>query len=98
MVNRSICFHCDNMSVVCAVSSLSTSSPPVIALLRRLVLLCLRWNILFWAQYVPGVSNEVANVLSRFQLNRFWNVVPEADRQSVPCPRLLWQELGSWDG
>lgn len=40
--NKRVCFFSDNMAVVHCVSKLSSSSPPVLALLRHLVLRCLR--------------------------------------------------------
>lgn len=89
--NRRVCFHCDNMGVVAVVSSLSASSPPVVRLLRFLVLRCLSLNCFIKAVHVPGVENSIADALSRFQWDRFRKLAPAAEQRSVPCPRHLWR-------
>ena len=38
---------------------------------RRLVLACLKFNILFRARHVPGVKNILADSLSRLQVSKF---------------------------
>ncbi|KAM4795870.1 uncharacterized protein WCC33_000963 [Rhinophrynus dorsalis] len=55
--NRGIVFWTDNMSVVHAITNLTSHSQPVLSLLRYLVLLCMRRNIQFRAKHVPGVEN-----------------------------------------
>lgn len=47
--DRAITFWSDNLKVVHCVNHLSSSSPPVIALLRHLVLRCIDFNIFFRA-------------------------------------------------
>lgn len=89
--NRRVCFHCDNMGVVAVVSSLSASSPPVVRLLRFLVLRCLSLNCFVKAVHVPEVENSIADALSRFQWDRFRKLVPAAEQRSVPCPEHLWR-------
>lgn len=64
--DRRVCFHCDNLGVVEVILSLSASSPPVVRLLRHLVLRCLSLNCLVQAVHVPGVLNSIADSLSRF--------------------------------
>nr|XP_016847764.1 PREDICTED: uncharacterized protein LOC103278285 [Anolis carolinensis] len=41
-------------------------------------------------QYIPGVHNEVADALSRFQDDRFRSLAPEADLQPTIFPQELW--------
>lgn len=72
-------------------NTLSASSPSVVRLLRRLVLLCLRFNIFLFAVHVPGVENDVADALSRLQWDRFRRLAPEVDHIGVPCPGHLWE-------
>ncbi|KAJ1098123.1 hypothetical protein NDU88_003239 [Pleurodeles waltl] len=45
------------------------------------------------AKYVPGVNNDVADALSRFQWQRFRGLAPGADVLKTAVPRELW-ELG----
>ncbi|KAM4017451.1 uncharacterized protein ACNLHF_007081 [Anomaloglossus baeobatrachus] len=87
---RRVCMHCDNMAVVHSINALSEKSPPVVGYLRHLVLRCLELNICVVARHVPGVRNEVADALSRFQFCRFRTLVPGADVDGEPCPEWLW--------
>ncbi|KAM4770950.1 uncharacterized protein WCC33_002735 [Rhinophrynus dorsalis] len=89
--NRAVRFWSDNMSVVHAVNNLSSGSLPVIWLLRRLVLICMRHNIQFRAMHVPGVDNGIADALSRGQMGRFFMLAPGADRTGSNFPSEFWQ-------
>ncbi|XP_077790847.1 uncharacterized protein LOC144328967 [Podarcis muralis] len=92
--NRRVCFWTNNQAVVSVLAKLSSRSPRVSALLRVFVLHCLRNNIVFSARFVPGVSNEIADALSRFQMERFRLLVPEARIRPECFPEHLWS-LGS---
>ncbi|XP_077773920.1 uncharacterized protein LOC144325210 [Podarcis muralis] len=88
--DRRVCFWTDNLAVVNVLAKLSSRSPRVSALLRVFVLHCLRCNIVFSARFVPGVSNEIADALSRFQMERFRLLVPEARLRPEYFPDHLW--------
>ncbi|XP_040211442.1 uncharacterized protein LOC120942272 [Rana temporaria] len=89
--DRKVRFHGDNLGVVQVINRVTASSPPVIRLLRHLVLRCLQLNVFVYAVHLPGVENVVADALSRFQWDRFRELVPEAGERGVPCPEWLWQ-------
>ncbi|XP_041440120.1 uncharacterized protein LOC121400643 [Xenopus laevis] len=91
LANKAVNFHSDNMSVVSAINNLSASSPPVVNLLRVLVLKCLDQNIWFRATHVPGVTNDIADAISRFQLERFRQLAPRAAEAPTPFPDFLWR-------
>ncbi|XP_029454007.1 uncharacterized protein LOC115089819 [Rhinatrema bivittatum] len=91
--NRRVVFWSDNMAVVQAINSLTAHSPRVIRLLRDLVLLCLRINLVFKAKYVPGEANGIADALSRCQWSRFRFLAPEAEHHPYHVPPRIW-ELG----
>ncbi|XP_054843457.1 uncharacterized protein LOC129335043 [Eublepharis macularius] len=91
LANHSVHFWCDNMAVVQVVNSLSSKSRRVMRLVRVFTLQCLRLNILFRAKHVPGVSNCIADALSRLQMARFRQLAPEADLQPALMPQFLWQ-------
>lgn len=88
--NRAVYFNCDNMGVVQAVNQQSANSPPVLRLLRHLVLRGLYQNSWFVAKHIPGVSNSVVDALSRLQWDRFCVLAPEAEQCRIPCPKWLW--------
>ncbi|KAM4795853.1 uncharacterized protein WCC33_000943 [Rhinophrynus dorsalis] len=89
--NKAVIFWTDNMSVVFAINLLTSSSPPVLGLLRRVVLLCMRHNILFKAKHVPGVDNRIADALSREKWGEFFKLAPAARPNGIVCPSTLWQ-------
>lgn len=88
--NRRVVFWTDNMSVVHVINRLSARSPPVISLLRFLVLRCLQLNVWFRAKHVPGVANSIADSLSRSQFDLFRSLAPAASPVGLPCPKSLW--------
>lgn len=71
--------------MVQVIVSLSGSSPPVIRLLH-LVLRCLQLNMFLYAVHLPWVKNALADVLSHFQLDRFWELAAGAEERGTPCP------------
>ena len=57
-------------------------------LVRKLVITCLRFNILFQAQHIPGKANVLAYHLSRLQVGAFLAKAPSASRQPEAVPPL----------
>ncbi|XP_075203963.1 uncharacterized protein LOC142310334 isoform X1 [Anomaloglossus baeobatrachus] len=88
--NKRVCFWSDNMPVVQMLNSLSSSSLPVLSLLRHLVLRCLQHNVFFRSRHIPGVQNQCADALSRFKWQEFHSLMPEACSVGKPCPQLVW--------
>lgn len=91
--NHKVRFNCDNMGVVMAINNILASSLPVVRLLRHFVLLCLSLNAFIYAVHIPGVTNKIANALSRSQFKDFRVLVPEAEQHGTPCPAWLWMIL-----
>ncbi|KAM4045411.1 LOW QUALITY PROTEIN: uncharacterized protein ACNLHF_009243 [Anomaloglossus baeobatrachus] len=88
--DRKVRFMCDNLGVVQCVNKLIADSPPVVDLLRHMVLQCLELNLFIWAVHVPGVLNSVAGALSRFQWDRFRVLALDAEQQETVWPIWLW--------
>ena len=63
-------------------------------LARGLVLTSLKYNILFRAQHILGVHNSGADYISRFQVEQFKQISPEADVLPTPVPANLLPQ--SW--
>ncbi|XP_053395182.1 uncharacterized protein LOC123542500 isoform X1 [Mercenaria mercenaria] len=71
MQNKCINFFCDNIAVVGLINKQTSRDPNIMCLVRRLVLQCLKKNILFKATHLPGVTNVLADKLSRLQIDDF---------------------------
>ena len=83
--NRCILFFTDNEAVVSVVNRQSPKDQMIMVLVRRLVLICLKFNIVFQAKHIPGVSNTLADLLSRLKLDRFKELTGDA-MDTLPTP------------
>ena len=84
--NCSVCFFTDNESLVSVINKQTSKEPSVMVLLRRLILTCLRYNIHFIAQHVPGRYNTLADKLSRSQIVEFRALAPWVNQHPTPVP------------
>jgi hypothetical protein len=89
--NKKICFRSDNMSVCYNINKMTSKSEQVMVLLRNLTLKCLQLNIVIKAEHVSGKNNSVTDALSRFQMDRFWSLVPSASPTACAMEPRLWQ-------
>jgi len=89
--NRRIRFFCDNESVVNIINTKRSHIPRVMDLVRHLTLLTLRFNFYIRAEHIEGKHNDVADSLSRFQMERFRKLAPQADREPSLVPPVLLQ-------
>ena len=85
--NKKILFHVDNIALVSIINKRTSRSKRVMSLIRPLVLYTMEHNIQFKAKHIEGLHNEIADSLSRFQLQRFRELVPEAELfpEAVPA-------------
>ena len=63
MTDKRIIFFSDNAAVVDIVNKQTSKHKDIMALLRDLVLSCLRYNILFQAHYIPKLQTSSADNL-----------------------------------
>ena len=89
MNNLKVQFWSDNAAVVSIINKQTSHCPFIMSLVRQLVLQCLRHNILFKAEHIPGVDNQIADALSRFHNSKFHRLAPGADSEMTPPPRLV---------
>ena len=90
MKNKKVEFLTDNKAVVGIINQQTSKCTHIMSLVRSLVLQCLSHNILFKASHVPGVKNSIADSLSRFQMERFRALSPEADKDATQPPEIVW--------
>ena len=89
MCNHCIVFFSDNHAVVDIINKQTSREPKVMVLVRRLVLNCLKYNILFKSKHIPGILNRECDLLSRLQVDKFKLLAPHADVQPTPVPSSL---------
>ena len=41
-------------------------------------------------RHIPGVDNSIADWISRFQMEKCFRMVPEADKVLMPIPAKAW--------
>ena len=83
MRNQRILFYTDNAALVDIINKTTSRDPTIMILVRQLVLSCLKFNIFFRAEHVPGVQNTLADAFSRLQVSKFKELAP-AGVQALP--------------
>ncbi|XP_048761600.1 uncharacterized protein LOC125670455 isoform X1 [Ostrea edulis] len=89
--NYRILFYIDNMAVVHVINKTTSRSPRVMKIVRKLVLTCLKHNILIKARHIPSKLNSIADCLSRSQWGKFRRLAPTADPWPAPLPKNIWE-------
>ena len=92
MSNRGVLFFTDNSALVDIINKQTSKHKSVMVLLRDLVLSCLSYDILFRAQHVPGLQKSQADNISRFQVESFKELAPDADEFPTTVPTNLLPE------
>lgn len=92
--------HCDNMAVVAVINSGRSRDATLMHLLRCLFFFSAHFHVQIRASHIPGVTNVAADALSRDDLPRFLQAVPEAAPHPTPVPpglvSLLVMEQPDW--
>ena len=91
--NMRIKFWCDNQSVVHIIQSGTSKDEQIMHLVRALFLVTARFNFRICAAHVPGKTNRLADALSRFNLQEFHRLAPEAQPTPVQIPKSLLARL-----
>ena len=73
--NKCVSFHSDNRAVV-DINSQKSKDTNVMHLMRKLVLYCLRHNILFRAVHIRGINNLADSLSSALKRSRHWRQRP----------------------
>ena len=91
MSNKKVIFHCDNAAVVEIINSQTSKCPRVMDLVRPFVLKCLQLNTVVRAKHIQGIHNTIADSISRFDMQQFRALAPEAEAEPIPIPPQLWR-------
>ncbi len=87
-----ILFLVDNMSIVKVLQKNSSKDSCIMAMVRKMVILGLKYNITFSAAHIRGKHNILSDMLSRFQTAKALQVAPWLDtaKTRVPDIYLPW--------
>lgn len=91
-----ILFKVDNEAVVAILNSRTSRDPHIMVLLRSLLFASARFGFTFSAEHVAGVHNGIADALSRFNMQVFQSLAPNANQDPVEIPAQLLSSL-TWD-
>ena len=87
---RRIVVVTDNKPITQIWSSGSTPAPDLMALTRRLFLFAAQNHFSISFKHILGHFNPVADALSRFQVERFRQLMPTADVHPTAIPETVW--------
>ena len=89
---RLVCYS-DNAAVVAIINSGSSKNPLAMHLMRSLFFVSAHYKFTVSARFLPGSSNQLADALSRNNIDRFLSLRPQASRIPTPIPQELLQML-----
>ena len=90
MGNQYILFFTDNESLVHVINRQTCKDKHLMAFVRKLVSICLHHNILFKAKNIRRIHNNLADALSRLQVQTFRHLAPA---HMDPLPTDIPQHL-----
>ena len=86
---KRILFFCDNQATVAILNKGRSRSTNIMQSHEQLSLLAATHNFAFSSTYIASVDNGIADSLSRFQMERFRELAPNADLRPQPVPHKL---------
>ena len=87
---KRIIFITDNLPITQIWHSGSSSSPPLMSLIRKLFFIAAKLQFSVSLKHILGSFNPIADSISRFQMVRFHSEAPHADILSTPIPPAIW--------
>lgn len=87
--NHRVLFKTDNAAVAAIINKQSCREHVTMALVRRLVLVSLKFNIMFKAVHIPGSTNIIPDKLSRFLFQEAHSLAPWLAKEPTSIPPNL---------
>ena len=88
--DQCICLFSDNQSAVAMLAKGTSKCQYCQSLLRIFTVLSMSFNVDMQVKYIPGQFNEIAETLSRKQVNHFRRLVPDVDPFPRQLPVTIW--------
>ena len=93
---RKILFHCDNNTVVSIQKKGSTRCKEIMTLVRMLYLCAACYNMHVMITHIIGTNNCIADAISRFQMDPFRSLAPQANPNPDPILALKTPSSASY--
>ena len=87
--NHKILFLTDNAAVADIINKSTCKDKSTMILVRRLVLAALKCNVFVRSKHIPGKTNVICDLLSRFSLQEAHSLAPWLDKEPTPVPARL---------
>jgi hypothetical protein len=85
---KRILFHCDNMATVEIINKGRSKVKTIMKLMRKLTFCAASCQFTVHAKHIPGKLNSIADAISRFQMDKFRKLAPDADKEPIPHPTV----------
>lgn len=82
---KRILVNCDNAATVEIINKGRSKVPFIMKFVRKLVWYQAKYNFIIRGRFIIGSTNIIADALSRFQLDKFRRLAPQADPHPVGC-------------
>ena len=89
LANKRILFKTDNAAVAAIINRQTCKEADTMALVRRMVIASLHFNIFFKAEHIPGYTNLIPDKLSRFLFQEARARAPWLNQSPTPIPSNL---------
>ncbi len=88
--DKQIVLFSDNQDTVDIWYKGSTTEKQMMKILRKLFFFTAKHNINLILKHIPGKDNVLADLLSRFQVDKFLDTLPTADHAPALIPEDTW--------
>ena len=85
---KHLLFHCNNALVVHIMAKASACSKTMMTLVHTFTLLSMQHNVQVHIQHITRVSNNIADALSCFEMDRFWQLCLHAEADPLPVAKI----------
>lgn len=82
---KRILFHCDNLSTVEIINKGRSKIPSIMKLMRTLTYHSAMHSFVIHSKHIPGVKNCISDSISRYQVEKFRKLAPNASILPTPC-------------
>ena len=84
--DKCLMIHTDNIAVVSIINTSTSKDPTIMIVVRKLVLICMQFNIMIKACHIAGRLNLISDFISRDQVQKARQVDPLLEQDPIHVP------------